>query len=51
MSLLTGQDETTEDVLAVRRVQAAGKAAEDASEVAEKPFRQILGFQAIAPGA
>ena len=49
MGLLTRQDETTQDLLAVGRVEAAGEAAEVAAEMAEEALGQIGGAQAMTP--
>jgi hypothetical protein len=49
VSLFTRQDETTEDLFAVRRVNAARETAEVAAQVTEEALGQVGGAQAMPP--
>jgi hypothetical protein len=49
MGLLTSQDEATQDVLAVCRVDAAREAAEVAAQMAKEPLGQVGRTEAATP--
>jgi hypothetical protein len=49
MSPLPGQDETFEDLFTVGGVRAAGEAAQVATQVGERAFGQVCGFQPVPP--